>query len=77
MPQQNQVCILNSKHNMIHTFGTGITIDKDGFIYVCSFNNFQIYKINININISATVQGLAGQYLLVISIILLLFMVCS
>ena len=49
VPQQNQVCILNSKHNVIHTFGTnqsgaGITIDKDGFIYVCSFNNFQINK---------------------------------
>ena len=44
VPQQNQVCILNSKHNIIHTFGTRITIDKDGFIYVCSFNNFQIYN---------------------------------
>ena len=47
--QQNQVCILNTKHNVIHSFGTnqngaGITIDKDGFIYVCGFNNFQINK---------------------------------
>ena len=49
VPQQNQVCILNSKHNITHSFGTnqngtGITIDKDGFIYVCSFNNYQVHK---------------------------------
>lgn len=49
VPQPNQVCVLNSKHNIIHSFGTnqdgaGITIDKEGFIYVCSFNNYQVHK---------------------------------
>ena len=49
MTQPNQVCILNSKHNIIHSFGanqagSGITIDKEGSIYVCSVNNYQVYK---------------------------------
>ena len=47
--QPNQVCILNSKHDIIHSFGTnqagsGITIDKEGSIYVCSLNNYQVHK---------------------------------
>lgn len=47
--QSNQVCILNSKHNIIHSFGinqagAGITIDKEGSIYVCSVNNHQVHK---------------------------------
>jgi hypothetical protein len=44
-----QVCVLNSKHSTIHSFGanqnaTGITIDKNGFIYVCCFNNRRVSK---------------------------------
>ena len=44
-----QVCVLNSKHNVIHSFGdnqnaTGITIDKNGFIYVCCYNSCQVNK---------------------------------
>jgi DNA-binding beta-propeller fold protein YncE len=47
--QPNQVCLLNSKHTIIHYFGanqagTGITIDKEGSIYVCSSNNYQLHK---------------------------------
>ena len=47
--QNMQVCVLNSKHNMIHSFGTnqnatGITIDKNGFIYVCCYNSRQVNK---------------------------------
>ena len=62
MGQSNPVCILDSKHNIIHSFGvnqneprgyasyganqnlTGITIDKEGSIYVCDFNACQIRK---------------------------------
>ena len=44
-----QVCVLNSEHNVIHSFGanqsaTGITIDKNGFIYVCCYNSRQVNK---------------------------------
>ena len=47
--QSNVVSVLNSKYNLIHSFGagqnaTGITIDKNGFVYVCSFDNCQVYK---------------------------------
>ena len=47
--QPNQVCVLNSRYNIIHFFGasqigTGITIDKEGSVYVCSFNDSQIHK---------------------------------
>ena len=49
MTQANQVCILDSKYNIIHSFGTngagtGITIDKEGSIYICSRDNYQIEK---------------------------------
>ena len=63
MSQSNQVCILDSKYTIIHSFGdsqnkhlglpsfpagnenfTGITVDKEGSIYVCNFNTCQIRK---------------------------------
>jgi uncharacterized protein YjiK len=47
--QSNLVTVLNSKYSIIHSFGAnqnaaGITIDKNGFIYVCSFDNCQVHK---------------------------------
>ena len=47
--QPNQVCLLNSEHEIIHYFGanqagTGITIDKEGSVYVCTSNNYQLHK---------------------------------
>ncbi|MCG8626414.1 MAG: hypothetical protein MJE68_31000, partial [Proteobacteria bacterium] len=47
--QSNVVSVLNSKYSIIHSFGagqnaTGITIDKNGFVYVCSSDNCQVYK---------------------------------
>ena len=47
----DMVCILDSKYNIIRSFGatnqnaTGITIDKEGFIYICSMNYHQVNKI--------------------------------
>ena len=45
----NQVCVLDSKRNIIHSFGSnqagsGITIDKERAIYVCSSNKYQLHK---------------------------------
>lgn len=52
VPRSNQVCILDSNYNIIHSFGamnqnnayTGITIDKEGYVYVCNMNYHQVYK---------------------------------
>lgn len=48
MSQSNQVCVLDSKHTIIHSFGipsqnaTGKAIDKEGSVYVCCINYKQI-----------------------------------
>ena len=52
VPRSNQVCILDSNYNIIHSFGamnqnnayTGITVDKEGYVYVCNMNYHQVYK---------------------------------
>jgi DNA-binding beta-propeller fold protein YncE len=52
VPQSNQVCVLDSTYNVIHSFGapnknfaySGITIDKEGYVYVCSMNYHRVQK---------------------------------
>ena len=44
-----KVTMLNSTHEVVHTFlnvknATGITIDNEGFVYVCDYGGRQIHK---------------------------------
>ena len=46
----SRLCILDSQHQVISSLpmlvqnATGVTIDKEGSIYICGYNNFCVYK---------------------------------
>jgi DNA-binding beta-propeller fold protein YncE len=52
-----RMCVLNSQHQIIYThiigntyYGAGITIDKEGVIYFCAYNNSCIYKCEVAVS---------------------------
>ena len=49
MYAQSCLCVLNSQHQIVNSFrfvqnATGVTVDREGSVYLCGYNNSSVYK---------------------------------